>query len=384
MFYGKDGPPEEEGTGENIFESFTDSLESSLMQNDSLNQGRASENSFMQNRRQNVSSTSELPPKVVNNPMDRPDNITTASAVSNVANTQVSAIPKSKKAREMGLLSHLALLGRLAFSGKYDTKKTVNENENQSPICLENGRLYDSIGRHNPIFEPSQILETEVRLTNTGPVVRPSNFQAKPCNTGSLEIAPSNISKDTVSDSVELDSMESIEAETQSDSPLISRHRGAPYSKSTSDLSPQKTSRYTKADEENKLARPSTLSLKGHNYNKSRTGSLNSLSKLKEVMGQKNSKLTKKTHLNGYKTVGSGGKLKQEVVTDESDKIKLRTKTPVLDKNGRYSLHDDRLMSQNDKTAKDSSSDWKSSVSLQQFKSINENDTGSVYTDCTC
>ncbi|KAL4228707.1 Bone morphogenetic protein receptor type-2 [Mactra antiquata] len=389
LFYGKDCPPEGQGGGsENIFDSFTDSLESSLMQNDALNQGRASDNTYVQGRRQNICGTNELPPKVVNNPMDRPDNITTANTVSNVANTQVSAVPKSKKAKEMGLLSHLALLGRLAFSGKYDSKKTVNDNENQSPICMENGRLYDSIGRHNPIFERSQTLETEVRLTNTGPVVRPSVYQAKPSNIVNIETASSNVSKDSLSDNVDLESVDSSEADTQSNSPLISRHRVAPYSKSTSDLSPQKTNRYNKLDDETKLARPSTLSLKGHNYDKSRTGSLNSLSKIKGVIGQKNGKSAsaKKSHLNGYKTTdkSASSKVKPSAVMDESEKIKLRNKTPVSDKNGRYSLHDDRLMSQNGKSAKDSSGEWKSSVSLQQFKSINENDAGNVYTDCTC
>ncbi|XP_045209130.2 bone morphogenetic protein receptor type-2-like [Mercenaria mercenaria] len=380
LFYGKDHS-ENEGVGnsDNIFENFTDSLESSLMQNDTLNQSRSP---FVQNSRLNTGSGAERPPKVVNNPNERRENFANATAVSNIANTHVSATPKTKKAREMGILGHLALLGKLAFSGKLENKKNLNENEQATPSSMENGRLYDSAGRQNPTFEPSQGLDTEVRLTNTGTVVRPTVLQSKPCNIDKREMPETNINKDSHSNIVELDSIENNETDFQSDSPLISRHRVAPYSKSTSDLSPKKTSHYSKLEEESKMPRPSTLSLKGHNYNKSRSGSLNSLPKFRGVMAPKGGKpsLGKKPLMNGYKMIDNGAKLK----SDATDKIKLRNKTPVPDKNGRYSLHDDRLMSDSNKMKKDGSEQWKSSVSLQQFKSISENESSNVYTDCTC
>lgn len=367
------------GNSDNLFDNFTDSLESSLMQNDTLNHGRSP---YIQNSRLNTVSGTDRPPKVVNNPNERMENLSNANTVSNVANTQVSATPKTKKAREMGILGHLALLGKLAFSGKLENKKSVYEIDQSDMPCIENGRLYDGVGRQNPMFEPSQSFETEVRLTNSGPVVRPTALQSKPSNIDRKETLESNVNKGGRSNSAELDSIESSEADFQSDSPLISRHRVAPYSKSTSDLSPQKTGKYSKLEEENKMSRPSTLSLKGHNYTKSHSGSLNSLSKFRGVMAQKGGKasLSKKPLLNGYKMIDNGTKQKM----DASDKIKLRNKTPVPDKNGRYSLHDDRLMTDSCKMRKEGSEQWKSSVSLQQFKSITENDMSTVYTDCTC
>lgn len=367
------------GNSDNIFENFTDSLESSLMQNDSLSHNRSP---YVQNSRLNTGAGSERPPKVVNNPNERRENSTNVSAVTNVANAHVSTTPKTKKAREMGILGHLALLGKLAFSGKLDNKRNMNENESVAAASVEIGRHYDNIGRQNPTFEPSNSMDTEVRLTNTGTVVRPTVLQSKLCNIDRRDIPESNLNKECHSNNVEADSIESNENDFQCDSPLISRHRVAPYSKSTSDLSPQKTSNYSKLEEENKMPRPSTLSLKGHNYSKSRSGSLNSLPKFRGVLAQKSGKpsLGKKPLKNGYKMIDNGTKLK----TDAADKIKLRNKTPVPDKNGRYSLHDDRLMSDNSKMRKEGSEQWKSSVSLQQFKSISENETSNAYTDCTC
>lgn len=379
LFYGKERNENDVlGNSDNLFDNLTDSLESSLMQNDSLNHGHSP---YLQNSRINTVGGTDRPPKVVNNPNERQESRANAHTVSNVANVQISATPKSKKAKEMGFLGHLALLGKLAFSGKLD-KKNVNEAEPTDTSCMENGRLYDSVGRQNPMFEPSQSLETEVRLTNSGPIVRPTALQSKPSNIDKRETPESNLNKNGHRNSVEIDSIDSNEADFQSDSPLISRQRIAPYSKSTSDLSPQKTGRYSKLEEENKMPRPSTLSLKGHNYNKSHSGSLNSLSKFRGVMSQKGGKTSvgKKPLLNGYKMIDNGTKLKM----DASNKIKLRNKTPVPDKNGRYSLHDDRLMTDSCKMRKDSSDQWKSSVSLQQFKSISENDSSNVYTDCTC
>jgi hypothetical protein len=366
------------GHGDNIFDNFTDSLESSLMQNDSLNHNRSP---YVQNSRINTGVGTERPPKIVNNPNERRENIANVSAVTNVANAHVSATPKTKKAREMGILGHLALLGKLAFSGKLDNKRNMNEIDSPMASSVEIGR-HDNIGRQNPTYEPSNSMDTEVRLTNTGTVVRPTVLQSKLCNIDKREIPESNLNKECHGN-VEVESIDSNENdEFQSDSPLISRHRVAPYSKSTSDLSPQKTSHNSKLEEENRMPRPSTLSLKGHNYSKSRSGSLNSLPKFRGVLTQRSGKpsLGKKPLKNGYKMIDNGAKLK----TDATDKIKLRNKTPVPDKNGRYSLHDDRLMSDNCKMRREGSELWKSSVSLQQFKSISENESSNVYTDCTC
>lgn len=376
LFYGKNRR-ESTGNSDNILESFTDSLETSLMQHDTLNH---SQSPYMQNSRLNTGGGSQRPPKVINNPNERGHTLATTNPLSNIGNTQVSSTSNTKKAREMGLLGHLALLGRLAFGGKFEGKKNLNDKEQPSASMMENGRVYDRVGRHNLIFESSQRFDTEVRLTNTGTIVRPTSLQSKPSNIDRKEVDMEVNIDEGCSNSTELDSTDSGDAE----SPLISRHRVA--SKSTSDLSPQKTSSYSKLEEESKMPRPNTLSLKGHNYEKSHSGSLNSLSKFRGVLSHKGGKpsIGRMPLLNGYKIIDNGAKLKLDKIPDASDRIKLRSKTPIPEKNGRYSLHDDRLMCDGSKPGNDYSEQWKSSMSLQQFKSIKENESSNLYTDCTC
>lgn len=350
---------------DSIFDNFTDSLESSLMQHDALSHGRSPPGTYVQNQRNlNAITMNELPPKVINNPNDRQDN-------TNVAVN--SPLKSNKKAKEMTFLGQLALIGKLAFGGKFDSKK--NEVDT-SPSMMENGRVQESVGRQNPIFESSQTCETEVRLTNNGTVVRPTNFQPKPCNIRTQDPVFSSVERVAQRNSADIDSIDSSEPDVQSDSPLISRHRVAPYSKSTSDLSPQKTNGYSKLEDDDlRLPRPSTLSLKGHNYNKSSSSSLNSLSKLKGKMSQKGSKFgaNKKPLVNGYKNIDN-----------TSDKCDEERKTESESKSGRharFSLHDDRLMTDSSRNP-NGQADWKSSVSLQQFDSIDENPQ--KMTDCTC
>lgn len=355
---------------ENLFENITDSLESSLMQNDALNHGRSPPGTYVQNQRNlNSFGNTELPPKVINNPHE--SNIGTGQG-GNSCSVNLSQKPH-KKNKESGLLGQLAWISKLAFGGKLDSKR--KEMDSNSPSMMENGRVHEGVGRQNPIFEPSQACETEIRLTNSGPVVRPTNLQSKPCNLRNQDL--SEVDKATQRNSAEIDSIDSSEPDVQSDSPLISRHRVAPYSKSTSDLSPQKTNGYSKLEEDDlKLSRPSTLSLKGHNYNKSSSSSLNSLSKFKGKISQKGSKFgANKPSVNGYKNIDNPKDDKQEVV--ETGGLQMR---PV--KHARFSLHDDRLMSESSRNDDGQAEEWKSSVSLQQFDSIDEN--GPKMTDCTC
>lgn len=374
LLYGKDKTEMESlQNNDSIFDSFTDSLESSLMQNDALNHNRSPPGMYVQNQRNlNTVTSTELPPKVINNPHDRHDN-TTKGNMLNGSGVKSSQKPQ-KKAREMGLLGQIALIGKLAFGGKFDSKKT--ESDSLSPSGMENGRVHESIGRQNPLFEPSQTFETEVRLTSSGPVVRPAGFQSKPSNLRNKDTVLSNLEKTTQRNSADIDSIDSSEPDIQSDSPLISRHRVAPYSKSTSDLSPQKTNGYSKLeDDDSKLPRPSTLSLKGHNYSKSSSSSLNSLSKFKGKMSQKGSRIgaNRKPLVNGYKNIDN-----PKSDRNDSETVGLK---PRSGKRARFSLHDDRLMSEGLK-CDGKPDEWTSSVSLQQFDSIDEN--ASKMTDCTC
>lgn len=372
LFYGKDQSGHEVlSASDSMFDTLTDSLESSLMQNDSLNQA------CLHNHRLNTARVNDRPRKVVNNPNDRPDNVTAGTHV------QANTSPKARKAKEMGLLGHLALLGKLALSGKFDGKKSLNENQPTVMSRPDSGRKYESVGRHNPMYEPSQSVETEVRLTNTGAVVQPANTHPKKLLNTSKEMATLN--KTVRSNSVETDSIEGSEADLQSDSPLISRHRVAPYSKSTSDLSPQKTCQFSKIDNDNKKPRPSTLSLKGHNYNQSHCGSLSSLVRLKSVWSQKPVKPSsgRRPLLNGYKDLQETRKHKE--MGESVDKDSSNNMMMATEKNGRYSLHDDRLMSDSSLSAvKEDAKLWKSSVSLQQFTSLEEGQPSKPYTDCTC
>ena len=364
------------------------------MQNDVLNHHRSTPISYLQNQvNLNQGNGTELPPKKLNNPNQTNDNVNTLQTQNR--NIQSSVTPKVKKAKEIGFFGQLAVLGRLAFGGKFDSKKPVTETEHVAQSHIERGTFYDSVGQHNPIFEPSQSVETEVRLTNSGTVVRPANLQTNQGKPSNCDPIPSNLDRERTSNTEERDSSRDEVAgeivdeivEPEEGSPAFLRHRGAPYSKSTSDLSPQK---HLKLEEEARLMRPSTLSLKGHNYKQGKgqsRGSLNSLTNSKGVGTQNffKSAENRKGPSNGYKLLSKASKVCNE--TDNEDehpgKIKLRVKTPVSEKKGRLSLYDDRLMSDGSSNLADTSKLQKPSMSLQQFNKIEETHT-SVYTDCTC
>jgi len=363
-----------------IFDSLTDSLETSLMQNDILSQHRSPQIAFLQNQVNPGAQNGELPPKVVNYPNQRTDGANTAPQSQNVVHQNIST-SKNKKAKEMGLLGHLALLGKLAFGGKFEGKKTQND---AAAIRAENGTVYDSIGQRNPVFEPTQSLDTEVRLMPGGTVVRPANLRVKQTGVSSnREMSHSNLDKERHGGGDGGNDGDRAEKEPFLSSSEFTRLRGAPYSKSTSDLSPQKSCTQLRLEEE--VKRPSTLSLKGHNYNKLKTqpgGSLNSLSVFKggpRVM--KGPDHREKT--NGYKPLGKPLNTKAQPSEDSVDKIRLRNKTPTSEKRGRLSLYDDRLMSDSEQVSDENTNMRKCSMSLQQFKSIDETSTN-VYTDCTC
>jgi len=385
LLYGKD-KRDAEGVqspmaSSDIFDSLTDSLETSLMQNDILNQHRSPQISYLQNQvHPNASQHGDLPPKVVNNPSQRVDNSHPVHQSHNVV-PQNTLTPKTKKAKEMGLLGHLALLGKLAFGGKFDGRKTQNDTDRGSvAIKSENGTVYDSIGQRNPVFEPSQSLDTEVRLAQGGTVVRPANLRVKQTGVPLREMSHSNLDKDRRGEGHEADR---AEKEPFLNSSEFTRLRGAPYSKSTSDLSPQKSCVQVRLEEE--VRRPSTLSLKGHNYSKLRSSqpsaSLNSLPAFKG--GHRLVKGPDRTKTNGYKMLAKPLNTKAQPGEDMADKITLRNKTPTSEKHGRLSLYDDRLMSDSESVSDENTNIRKCSMSLQQFKSIDET-SANVYTDCTC
>lgn len=371
LHYGKDrdsssvqsSPP---SISDNIFDGLTESLETSLMQNDVLNRHRNPPISYLQNR---VSSTtSDLPPKMMNNPNgDVPGR---SELTTTPHHSQSTPRTKTKKVKELGFLGHLAILGKLAFGSKFEDKH--KREETPSPLTrMENGVMYESVGQNNPLCEPSQGVDTEVQMTNTGPVVRPANLSQ------SKERPGIHGQSDIAFDEVRVDKQE-----VQSDSPVISRLRGAPYSKSTSDLSPQKMSSGSRLERDIPLTRPSTLSLKGHNYHYSHRHPSNSLSSLPFF---KNSVLKGSV---GHRNLPNGYRLIKPPYpqVEPTEKIKARVKTPHLEKKGRLSLYDDRLMTdikEPDCTNKSEVKD-KPSVNLQQFKGTEAAPTQFVSADCTC
>ena len=371
LHYGKDRdaqsvqstPP---SISDNIYDGLTDSLETSLMQNDVLNRHRNPPISYLQNR---VNATAgELPPKVVNNPNG--EAVGQHEPSTTPQHNQAVSRPKNKKVKELGFLGHLAILGKLAFGSKFEDNKQKREQSHSPVTRMENGVAYESIGQNNPLFEPSQGVETEIQMTNTGPVVRPASLSQgneKQRGHGEQDLA--------------VDEAKENKHERQSSSPMFSRLRGAPYSKSTSDLSPQKTSS-SKLEKDIRLSRPSTLSLKGHNYHfchRYPSSSLNSLPFFK------NSVLKGP---GGHRTLPNGYKLIKPPYPEPEpmEKIRSRVKTPLLEKKGRLSLYDDRLMT--DMKEKDCAEVEekmnKPNVSLQQFKVVETNPNQYVSADCTC
>lgn len=353
-------------TSDNMFDGLTDSLETSLMQNDVLNRHRNPPISYLQNH---VNSTAgDLPPKMVNNPSSDPLRRTELNTTTHL--NQSGPGTKNKKAKELGFLGHLAILGKLAFGSKFEDKH--KKEDSPSPVMrMDNGVMYESIGQNNPIFEPSQTVDTEVQMTDTGPVVRPASLsQAK-------ERPSVHENSDIAFDEVKVD-----KHELQNGSPpMFSRLRGAPYSKSTSDLSPQKTSSNSRLERDIRLMRPSTLSLKGHNYHISHRPS-NSLSSLPFF------KYSVLKGSRGQKTLPNGYKLIQPPYPEEesTEKIKAREKTPLHEKKGRLSLYDDRLMTDMQEKGYTDNGDFKnrSNVTLQQFKGVEPAPNQFVSADCTC
>ncbi|XP_052265235.1 bone morphogenetic protein receptor type-2-like isoform X2 [Dreissena polymorpha] len=382
------GDPQQNCPTDSIFDNFTESLESSLMQHDSLNQNQSLATTQTHNQRNHnlAPTTTELRRKVINNPEELGVNAARglANGVNHTKDSRNSYISRSsKKVKEIGFLGQLALFGRLAFGGKFEVKKHSSDGENVS--CMENGRVGEIVGRQNPIFEPSHVFETEVRLTGSGAVVRPAGYQAASSNSSAMDgIRLTNLEHEAQRRSVEVDPhVESSDPEPQSDSPLITRHRVAPYSKSTSDLSPQKLSLSSKFEDDMKLQRPSTLSLRGHNYSQASNGSLTSLSKLKGIVKQKG--ITKRTSLNGYTMID---KSRREGFSKDSnnsvEKLGVHERSSS-GKNARFSLHDDRLMTDSSKNlgGKNIANDevnCKPSASLQHFNVIEENTQ--TWADC--
>ena len=351
---------------DNIYDGLTDSLETSLMQNDVLNRHRNPPISYLQNRVNTANG--DLPPKIVNNPGG--ETRTTHELNTTPQHNQAVARPKNKKAKELGFLGHLAILGKLAFGSKFEDNKQKRE-QNHSPVTrMENGVTYESVGQNNPLFEPSQSVETEIQMTTTGPVVRP------------LSLSQNQDKSSGPDEDEELDEVKEDQEERHNNSPMFSRLRGAPYSKSTSDLSPQKASSSSKLDKDARQNRPSTLSLKGHNYrfaHRHPSSSLNSLPFFKTSVLKGSG---------GHRTLPNGYKLIRPPYPEPepTEKIRARVKTPLLEKKGRLSLYDDRLMS--DMKEKDcpevKDNINKTNLDLQQFKGVETNPNQYVSADCTC
>ena len=380
LLHGKDASDGFHGNVESMLESFTDSLETSLMAHDALTAPTsppavsrplgAAGRPLTSMQHQPGLRTGELQPKVLNNP-DSQDEVQLHLNPTQHRPNHTDSPRANKKAKDFGILSQLALIGKLAFGGRGGDGKKGSSEMDRFPARVENGRLYETTGRHNPMFEPSQGCETEVRLTGSRPVVHAAPAQVKVSN---LTVEGQLACQEREAALQVREGDAGMDADPQS--LLISRHRVAPYSKSTSDLSPEKTCCYTRLEDElRSSSRPSSLSLKGHNYlPHAGSSSLTSLSKLKGVVSQKGIKLvpTKRPTTNGYTMMDNDRGNVKPVSSDNLSK----------EKNARFSLHDDRLMSDSSKNLGGESTEFKKNSNVNQFKSINANIANMA--DCTC
>ncbi|KAK3591222.1 hypothetical protein CHS0354_003854 [Potamilus streckersoni] len=375
------------------FDSLSDNMQMSLVQNDTLNQHRNPPISFVQNP-----VAVNLQPKMANNPTN------SAASAASSRNPGNSKLQKLKKSKDTGLFGHLAFLGRLAWGG--GKKSTTKNSSSVTDALLEGGNIPN--GAVNTQFESQPSVQMEVRLLKGSNVItQPAHLSGGyGTNIGYANHAQRHQPQPTV----EVGVARLVEPHGQHS---VFRLRGAPYSKSTSDLSPQKSASFSKLEEEcvrchnPRARRPSTLSLRGHNYSRingrgEAGSSISSLAMFKRLPGNSLSNVL------GGKLKSSGTSQSQpsldssqqsltakdinmnrKICEDPNEKIKTRVKTPLSMKKGRLSLYDDRLMSdmyEEDCELKEQSSKKPmNSISVQKFKNLNRNSHPyRAAADCTC
>ncbi|XP_060063193.1 bone morphogenetic protein receptor type-2-like [Ylistrum balloti] len=399
--------PSNIATDDTSFDGFSDNLETSLVQNDVLNHHRSHPISYVQN--QVHGDNHPVRPKIANLPGTNPQ---PGGSRGSEPKPHRSKLSKLMSARELGSkLGQLSLLSKIVTrsSDKKETDRDSarNSKENMSHINgnFDNSSVCASSSSRSNTNRPSslssnssksyghtdhsnvnlnQAVPTEVQMRNGNPVVRPLNLNIS----HSDETHSGRSSRNSTQLESRLGMAEigvaKLEMVPQRAHQSIVKIRKGPYSKSTSDLSPQKTNKskrwsetgFGEEEEDGKedrvqtFKRPDSLSLKGHNY-------------------------TSQKHLGESKTCSdlnllteSSKKADCNVVTliEPKAKIKRRIKTPLSLKHGRFSLYDDRLMTKYFMEHPEilQNKVCKSSASLQELVLLDRNANSFATADHNC
>ncbi|KAJ8306946.1 hypothetical protein KUTeg_015030 [Tegillarca granosa] len=314
---------------EDLFDSFGDNLETSLVQNDILNQHRNPPIPYVQNQ------VHDQPSGVVRPKMANIQGVT--NLVQNRTANQKETKPSKYK---FGLfkkpidISRIGLFAKRHFKSGSSTKKH-SENSNSTNVQTTNGinsnTGFTNLGQGHKNDNVNRPVSTEVRVQNGTAFVQPANPQHGNAST-SLNDTSNFITHSSKYPENKLGVAEiGIARLEMLPKRTIVKIRKGPYSKSTSDLSPEKVSgRHCWSetgfgDKNCKLRRPNSLSLKGHNYH----------------LDPRNQSDDRHNIMTFSKNAD-----KNMSRSNSREKIKRRVKTPLSLKHGRFSLYDDRLMTQ--------------------------------------
>lgn len=383
------------------FDGFSDNLETSLVQNDVLNHHRSHPISYVQNQVHGDNHSTR--PKIANLPGN---NSQPGTSRNSEPKPHKSKLSKLMSARELGSkLGQLSLLSKIVTrsSDKKDTDRDsarnskehmshINGNFDNSSVCASSASK-PSVNRPTSVSSNSsqtyrdntnvninRAVPTEVQMRNGNPVVRPLNLNISHSDeTHSGKSARNSTQPESRLGMAEI-GVAKLEMVPQRAHQSIVKIRKGTYSKSTSDLSPQKPNKskrwsetgFGEKEEEGSddkgvptFKRPDSLSLKGHNYTSQKSlGESKTCSDLGLAM--ENSK--------GLTTV------------EPKAKIKRRIKTPLSLKHGRFSLYDDRLMTKYFMEHPEilQNKVCKSSASLQELVLLDRNANSFTAADHNC
>ncbi|CAG2222821.1 BMPR2 [Mytilus edulis] len=233
--------------------------------------------------------------------------------------------------------SGVQLNERISASRQPSINPGLRPNKNSANMYNQTPSNHDQQNRHKDLV---------VSIQNGRPIHRPSNINvSNPIGTDTSEDStePDDRVLPDLSDEIGIAHMELFQPQ-KFKLVIKDKENDEKYSKSTSDISPYK-------DENGvlKLHRPDSLKLKGHNYK-----------------------------------VNSSQTYPQNNIQDRKFKIKRRVKTPVKVKHGRFSLYDDRLMSQYCNEDDDENYCMKqTSASLYQIKKCCDDNSVKI-SHCNC
>lgn len=392
---------------DDLIEAITDNLESSLVQNDLLNQQRHHPTCYIQNQ-VNLSEPLIVRPKQPN----VPGNGVAHHSRAVPAEPKQKSKFKFKKSKEKGKGLGLSIFSRNPFasskpeqhsddSGNYPTENLRNPAPAPQLAMLkkmsghQRSRSDGGSNLSKSNLEPRQV-PTEVCLMNGSAIVRPTSLPLKNGKSGQPQSTKYNVDKAAKNAIQTTDTRLGVAelgiAKLQTNCPVNGQPaiiKTKQKSQSNIDLSPSNSSRSSTPgvngliDTGAKLHRPNSWQMGTENYKNGtppwnssghsdsnhnviengHTGSGSSLSKL-DPLSDYNSKDTVSDHL------------------PTNDKVIKRIKTPTS-KNGRFSLYDDRMMSQsNTDVAMGKQKIYEpmanSSISLHQFGSVDHMDVNKL------